>query len=73
MYKKTFYKNFRFAFTAVLTGAIIFMACKKSFLKQDTVGVLTEEQATSAKGARQFLISTYSALKGSGWEGGGYN
>ncbi len=51
----------------------IFVACKKSFLDQDTIGVLTESEAQSAKGARQFLISTYAALKGINWEGGGSN
>jgi len=73
MYIKTFFKNFRVAFTAVLMGAIVFMACKKSFLHQDTIGVLTEDEATTAKGARQFMTSTYAAIKGTGWEGGGYN
>src|SRR3954469_8031194 len=50
--------------------SIVFMACKKSFLDQKSVGVLTEAEAQSAKGARQFLTSTYAALKGTGWEGG---
>jgi hypothetical protein len=50
--------------------SIAFMACKKSFLDQKSVGVLTEAEAQSAKGARQFLTSTYAALKGTGWEGG---
>lgn len=73
MYKQKFYKNISFAITAVLLAAFVFMACKKSFLKQDTIGVLTEDEAQSAKGARQFLTSTYAALKGTGWDGGGYN
>ena len=61
-----------FLFTA---GAmlLLFAACKKQFLSQDTTGVLTEEQAQSKKGAQQFLIGAYSALKGNGWEGGGMN
>lgn len=53
-----------------LTASLVFVACKRDFLKQDTIGVLTEAEAQSAKGARQFLTSTYAALKGSGWEGG---
>jgi len=53
-----------------LVFSIVFMACKKSFLDQQTIGVLTEAQAQSAKGARQFLTSTYAALKGTGWEAG---
>jgi len=57
---------------AVAAGSM-FVACKSSFLEQKTIGVLTEAEAQSAKGARQFLTSTYSALKGSGWEGGGWN
>jgi hypothetical protein len=56
-----------------LLSSGIFVACKKSFLNQDTIGVLTEAEAQSAKGARQFLTATYSALKGQGWEGGGSN
>ena len=51
----------------------LFVACKSDFLEQKTVGVLTEAEAQSVKGARQFLTSTYAALKGNGWEGGGYN
>lgn len=53
--------------------ALVFMACKSDFLKQENIGVLTEDQANSQKAARQFLTATYSALKGSGWEGGGSN
>lgn len=53
-----------------LTASLIFVACKRDFLNQETIGVLTEAEAQSAKGARQFLTSTYAALKGSGWEGG---
>ena len=52
---------------------LLFAACKKQFLSQDTTGVLTEEQAQSRKGAQQFLIGAYAALKGNGWEGGGMN
>jgi starch-binding outer membrane protein, SusD/RagB family len=51
----------------------LFVACKSDFLEQKTIGVLTEEEAQSAKGARQFLTASYAALKGQGWEGGGYN
>src|SRR5215207_2939351 len=57
---------------AVAAGSM-FVACKSSFLEQKTIGVLTEAEAQSAKGARQFLTSSYAALKGQGWEGGGYN
>src|SRR5215216_5312014 len=57
---------------AVAIG-IFFVACKSSFLEQKTIGVLTEAEAQSAKGARQFLTSTYAQLKGNGWEGGGWN
>ncbi|MBB1285380.1 RagB/SusD family nutrient uptake outer membrane protein [Flavisolibacter sp. BT320] len=53
-----------------LAASLIFVACKRDFLNQETIGVLTEAEAQSAKGARQFLTSTYAALKGSGWEGG---
>jgi hypothetical protein len=56
----------------VMTFGLL-IACKKSFLEQKTIGVLTEAEAQGAKGARQFLTSTYAALKGQGWEGGGYN
>src|SRR5215207_7163506 len=58
--------------TLVITLGLL-LACKKSFLEQKTIGVLTEAEAQSAKGARQFLTSSYAALKGQGWEGGGYN
>lgn len=51
----------------------VFVACKSDFLEQETIGVLTEAEAQSVKGARQFLTATYAALKGSGWEGGGTN
>ncbi|MGK2860947.1 MAG: RagB/SusD family nutrient uptake outer membrane protein, partial [Chitinophagaceae bacterium] len=68
-------KKFRllslFALTAGLVLVVI--ACNKKFLNQDTTGLLTEQQAQSKKGAQQFLIGTYAALKGSGWEGGGSN
>ena len=53
-----------------LTASLVFVACKRDFLRQETIGVLTEAEAQSAKGARQFLTSTYAALKGAGWEGG---
>jgi starch-binding outer membrane protein, SusD/RagB family len=52
---------------------ILLGGCTKKFLNQDTTGLLTEEQAQSKKGAQQFLIGAYAALKGSGWEGGGSN
>jgi starch-binding outer membrane protein, SusD/RagB family len=56
-----------------LFAAVIFIACRSKFLDQDTIGVLTEQDAQSAKGARQFLTASYSSLKGIGWEGGGSN
>ena len=56
-----------------IAAVSIFNACKKSFLEQETIGILTEAEAQSAKGARQFLVGTYAALKGTGWEGGGSN
>jgi hypothetical protein len=56
-----------------IAAVSIFNACKKSFLNQETIGILTEAEAQSAKGARQFLTGTYAALKGTGWEGGGSN
>jgi hypothetical protein len=66
-------RSLRLITVGVILAALVFIACKKSFLNQETIGVLTEAEAQSAKGARQFLTSTYSALKGTGWEGGGYN
>ncbi len=56
-----------------LSIAIIIGACGKKFLEQETVGILTETEAQSRKGAQQFLIGAYAALKGIGWEGGGSN
>ena len=67
---KNIIKRITFLAGIPLMFSIVFLACKKSFLDQKTVGVLTEAEAQSAKGARQFLTSTYAALKGSGWEGG---
>ncbi len=55
-------------FTVALS--LVVAACKKSFLNQETVGLLTEAEATNIKGANQFLIGTYAQLKGLGWEGG---
>lgn len=63
----------RFYIGISLVAAIMFIACKDSFLEQDTIGVLTEQDAQSAKGARQFLTASYAALKGINWEGGGSN
>lgn len=66
-------KNFKI-FTLVISILLLFVVgCKKEFLNQATVGLLTEEQAQSKKGAQQFLVGAYAALKGSGWEGGGSN
>jgi hypothetical protein len=68
-------KSFRiFSLFAVLAMIILVVAaCKKSFLDQKTTGLLTEAEAQSKKGAQQFLTSSYAALKGIGWEGGGSN
>ena len=57
----------------LLGAALVLAACNKKFLDQDTTGLLTEQQAQSLKGAQQFLIGSYAALKGIGWEGGGSN
>jgi starch-binding outer membrane protein, SusD/RagB family len=70
-------RNKNFKLLSFFAGAAVVMsvvaACKKSFLDQDTVGLLTETEAQSRKGAQQLLTSTYAALKGTGWEGGGTN
>lgn len=58
---------------AVLAMVTLIIACGKKFLEQKTVGLLTEAEAQSKKGAQQFLIGSYAALRGSGWEGGGMN
>lgn len=65
-------KSLLFMVTCFAIGIVIF-ACGKKFLKQETIGVLTEAEAQSKKGAEQFLIGSYAALKGSGWEGGASN
>lgn len=67
------FSRLRFYIGISLVAAIMFIACKDSFLEQDTIGVLTEQDAQSAKGARQFLTASYAALKGINWEGGGSN
>lgn len=68
-------RNFKFlSLFAILAMIIVIVAaCKKSFLDQKTTGLLTEAEAQSKKGAQQFLTSSYAALKGIGWEGGGSN
>src|SRR3954452_15745844 len=66
-------KIFRNLSIFTLAFALLVAACKKSFLDQKTVGLLTETEAQSLKGANQFLIGSYAALKGIGWEGGGSN
>lgn len=58
---------------AVLVSGIIIIACNKKFLNQETIGIITETEAQSRKGAQQFLISAYAGLKGIGYEGGGSN
>ncbi len=66
-------KKFKLIILSALAIVILVVACGKKFLDQDTTGLLTEEQAQSKKGAQQFLIGSYAALKGNGWEGGGSN
>jgi hypothetical protein len=56
-------------FTVAITLLLV-AACKKKFLDQQTVGLLTETETTSSKGADQFLIGAYAQLKGINWEGG---
>jgi hypothetical protein len=71
--KPTTIKRNLFLSGTFLTMVILIIACGKKFLEQETVGLLTEAEAQSAKGANQFLIGTYAALRGTGWEGGGMN
>ena len=59
--------------SAVLVSWVVIIACNKKFLNQETVGIITETEAQSKKGAQQFLISAYAGLKGIGYEGGGSN
>jgi hypothetical protein len=70
-------RNKNFKLLALGTAAVIIMAgvsaCKKSYLEQETVGLLTEAELQSRKGANQLLTATYAMLKGIGWEGGGSN
>ena len=60
-----------FAIIAIIT--IVINACKRDFLDQTTVGILTEAEAQSLKGAQQFLTASYAGVKGIGWEGGASN
>ena len=66
-------KIFRNLIIATVAISTVVAACKKSFLEQETIGLLTEAEAQSLKGANQFLIGSYAALKGLGWEGGASN
>ncbi|ULQ58116.1 RagB/SusD family nutrient uptake outer membrane protein [Flavihumibacter rivuli] len=66
-------KNIISVSLVALSCIAVVVACNKDFLEQDTTGLLTEQQAQSKKGADQFLIGSYAALKGIGWEGGGSN
>ena len=68
--KNKIFRNLIIATVAITT---VVAACKKSFLEQETIGLLTEAEAQSLKGANQFLIGSYAALKGIGWEGGTSN
>lgn len=69
---KKFNRSFLYL-TAVVLACIAIAACSKSFLKQDTIGLLGEADARSAKGAQQQLIGAYAAIKGTGWESGSSN
>lgn len=66
-------RGFKYIGATALSAVVFLAACGDKFLEQKTIGILTEEEAQGAKGARQFLVSTYSALKGQGWEGGASN
>lgn len=59
--------------TIIIAVALGIAACNKSFLDQDTTGLLTPTELQSRKGAQQLLTSSYAAIKGIGWEGGGSN
>lgn len=63
-------KTIRILSIFTVAAALVIAACKKSFLDQETVGLLTEAEATNIKGATQFLIGTYAGLKGIGYEAG---
>ena len=63
-------KTIRILSIFTVAATLVVAACKKSFLDQETVGLLTETEATNIKGATQFLIGTYAQLKGSGYEAG---
>lgn len=63
-------KTIRIVSFLLVTLTLVVVACKKSFLEQQTVGLLTEAEASSIKGATQSLIGTYAGIKGIGWEGG---
>ena len=68
-----FNKRIKYVSILSLASVLSLVGCNKDFLNQSTTGLLTEQEAQSYKGAQQFLIGTYAALKGSGWEGGGSN
>lgn len=63
-------KTIRILSIFTIALALVVAACKKNFLEQETVGLLTEAEASNIKGANQFLIATYAQLKGINWEGG---
>lgn len=65
----------KFYSISVVTALLVMIgiACNKSFLDQSTVGLLTETELRSAKGANQLLTGAYAAIKGTGWEGGTQN
>jgi len=69
------FKKLKILSFLAISGLIITLvaACKKSFLDQETIGILTETEAQSLKGAQQFLTASYGAIKGMGWEGGASN
>jgi hypothetical protein len=63
-------KTIRILSFLLVTLTLVVVACKKSFLEQQTVGLLTETEASTFKGATQSLIGAYAGLRGIGWEGG---
>jgi len=71
--KPTIIKRNLYLSVAFLGLVTLIIACGKKFLDQKTVGLLTEAEAQSKKGAQQFLIGSYAAIRGLGWEGGGMN
>lgn len=66
--KKRFFLPLGAALTALLT---IIIACKKSFLDQQPLGVLSASVLANKQGVESLLIGAYSLLDGFGGNGGG--